>query len=451
MNSKHRQSGQIIVLFAIVLVGLLAFAGLAIDGAMVYSDRRVDQNTADSAAMAGAGAGSTYIQLRDVNLTQDFKCANLNVNGSKMNEVLDEIVDAAISRAGANGIIIDNDISDNNGVNVTCGNNTEGKYLDVEVRITTETDTSFIHIFGGQPLVSTVSAVARIIPSQPALTGYAIYVLDDNCSNDGISFKGGGNANPSIDITDGGAFSRSCLNGNNNSHSFIQADTAINCLEQATNYACGTTGQFSPAAKKVKADPLSNFAIEIPDCSDRTIAPDLTPSGKKGAVTETLEPGYYGPKTDLSNALYLKPGLYCIDTANGFGKDLQSVAGNGYNEGVTIVFMNAGADYKYTGQTHWNLKAPKQGANNAPNVIPGAVVVSDVELDLYFNGNAETSFWGTVYMPKAHLTLGGTADTEAVASQIIVHDLLVHGTTTLKMKFDDSWFVQAPPYLSLQK
>jgi hypothetical protein len=295
--------------------------------------------------------------------------------------------------------------------------------------------------------------MARIIPSQPALTGYAIYVLDDNCSNEGIHFLGGGTADPNIQINDGGAFSRSCLNGNNNSHLFIDADTAINCLEQPApaNYACGTTGQFSPSAAKVTTDPLTDFNITIPDCMDRNIAPDRTPTDKdkKGMVPETLEPGYYGPTTDLSAAKYLKPGLYCINTANGFGKNLQTVAANGFSEGATIVFMKTGADYKYTGETHWNLKAPKPGANNAPNVIPGAVVVSDVEIDLYFNGNAETSFWGTVYMPKAHLTMGGTADTVAVASQIIVHDLLSHGTNTLKMKYDDGWFVQNPPKLSL--
>lgn len=443
------QKGQIILLFALVLVGLLAFSALAIDGAMVYTDRRSSQSAADAAALAGMRVA--MIKVSELN-GSTFDCdSNGNwvtsrsgwsapawLTSSLINDIFSEVQ----TKAKQNGFDIGVGLADNNGVALRCGKENGANYLDVAVIITSDTKTSFLQIFSNQTGInSTVESISRGTPVVPALAGYAIYVLDDNCSNDGINFKGGGNANPSIDIEDGGAFSRSCLDGNNNSHLFIRADTAINCLDQGS-YACGTTGQFSPGAQKIKTDPLADFHIDIPDCSDRTIAPTRTASG------DTLEPGYY---TNVGSATMLKPGLYCIDSDDGFGKNLTTIAGNGYDEGVTIVFMTDGANYKYTGQTHWNIKAAKSGGNNAPNVVPGAVVISNEELTLYFNGNAEASFWGTVYMPKAHLTLGGTSDTVAVASQIIVHDLLAHGTTTLSMKFDDAWFVQAPPSLSLQK
>ncbi|MEX1072018.1 MAG: pilus assembly protein TadG-related protein [Anaerolineales bacterium] len=52
----HRQSekGQAIVLLVLLIVGLLAVAGLAIDGGRIYSARRNAQNAADNAALAAA-------------------------------------------------------------------------------------------------------------------------------------------------------------------------------------------------------------------------------------------------------------------------------------------------------------------------------------------------------------------------------------------------------------
>jgi hypothetical protein len=48
------ESGQAIVLLAISIVVLLGFTALAVDGGMIFSDRRHAQNAADAAALAGA-------------------------------------------------------------------------------------------------------------------------------------------------------------------------------------------------------------------------------------------------------------------------------------------------------------------------------------------------------------------------------------------------------------
>jgi uncharacterized membrane protein len=55
MKRKHpSESGQAIVLLAISIVVLLGFTALAVDGGMIFSDRRHAQNAADAAALAGA-------------------------------------------------------------------------------------------------------------------------------------------------------------------------------------------------------------------------------------------------------------------------------------------------------------------------------------------------------------------------------------------------------------
>lgn len=50
---EHNQTGQTAVLFALMIIGLVAFIGLAVDGGSYFSARRVTQNAADSAAMTG--------------------------------------------------------------------------------------------------------------------------------------------------------------------------------------------------------------------------------------------------------------------------------------------------------------------------------------------------------------------------------------------------------------
>src|SRR5258706_13695028 len=59
MNMKIKtisfaERGQALILIAISLVALFAIVGLAVDGSMVFSDRRHAQNAADTAAVAAA-------------------------------------------------------------------------------------------------------------------------------------------------------------------------------------------------------------------------------------------------------------------------------------------------------------------------------------------------------------------------------------------------------------
>ncbi len=53
-RSDSDRSGQVLVLFALTLVALLAALAVILDGGRVYAERRASQNAADAAAMAGA-------------------------------------------------------------------------------------------------------------------------------------------------------------------------------------------------------------------------------------------------------------------------------------------------------------------------------------------------------------------------------------------------------------
>ena len=54
MTDRHREPGQVLVLFALMLVALLGIAALAIDVAGVYAEQRHERSVADAAALAGA-------------------------------------------------------------------------------------------------------------------------------------------------------------------------------------------------------------------------------------------------------------------------------------------------------------------------------------------------------------------------------------------------------------
>lgn len=55
-GAARRESAQVVALFAVALVAILAMVGVTLDGGMLYVQRRTAQNAADAAALAGARA-----------------------------------------------------------------------------------------------------------------------------------------------------------------------------------------------------------------------------------------------------------------------------------------------------------------------------------------------------------------------------------------------------------
>jgi hypothetical protein len=139
MGPKYRklsQRGQSLVIIALAVVGLFAFTALAIDGGMVFSDRRHAQNAADTAALAAA-----LSKTRGGNWNQD-----------------------GLERAASNGY---NDNGASNEVEIHSPP-MDGYYAGeneyVQVRITSRVRTFFARIVGFQQITNRVEAVARAVP-----------------------------------------------------------------------------------------------------------------------------------------------------------------------------------------------------------------------------------------------------------------------------------------------
>jgi len=169
MLSKHMSSerGQTTVLLALAFITLLGFAALAIDGGMVYANRRHMQNASDAASLAGGSAVAMYLENHYV-VYSDWSCSEdrvirAQINGTNGGEI------TAIRSAAVNDYSIDADISDMDGVDTDCIQGIDNgswieRYIDVKTFITSDTPTAFAHFVYNGPLRNTVEAVTRVKP-----------------------------------------------------------------------------------------------------------------------------------------------------------------------------------------------------------------------------------------------------------------------------------------------
>ncbi len=185
--NRSTEKGQILVLLALVLIGLLGFTALAVDGGMIYADRRYMQSSADASSLAGAGDLASSLQELGMN-SQTLDCSALSAKYPSAYTV-------AENKATANDFTIAvtpglGTGGNNNGVLITC--NEGGGYVDVNVMLTRDTTTSFVHLFNGGPMRNTVTSISRVLAGFTAGNGSSIVSLSKECqaNQEGGFFSG---------------------------------------------------------------------------------------------------------------------------------------------------------------------------------------------------------------------------------------------------------------------
>ena len=194
MKNKKFESGQIFVFLVIAMVALLGFTALAIDGSLIYNQKRQDQSTADSAALAGAASAARYI-----NSAKSFTCDSTVTGGTAGVDVAAKATAASVGSST---------------VTFTCGTDaTTGKqYLDIHTVVTSTVKTYFLKIVSSQAQTTTAGATARVTPgtSGPLFGGSALVSLSTsgcgmNFVHSVITLKGGGLFDNSSTSTGDGA------------------------------------------------------------------------------------------------------------------------------------------------------------------------------------------------------------------------------------------------------
>jgi len=439
MQKKRAEEGQVMILLVLALVGLFAFAALAIDGGMIYSDRRIAQNAADASSLAGAGAAGQEVQW--------IPKSSWNCDSSPEIAIAETIaISKAIDSAGINDYTIDADVSDNHGVTTVCSDSTDF-YLDTVVTITEQTDSTFAHLFFSGPLVNTVESVARVHARHPVAEGYNIISLTDDCTGHDKGTRITGDS--TIVLSNGGGFfSNSCFicsggAGSITGDSIYYYDTGgFDCTNMTLNVPT-----IEQAADKLQP------VIEGPDCDGEYPGGSVNPPGGSDIV---LPPGYYKKLsvTSTGDTLTMADGLYCFDGAVNFSAD-QLTATN-----VTIAMVGS-KSLSVTGSGVVTMHPPPAdcGAPSTPACPNGAIgglliwVDPSIKFPVVLIGGSGSTFDGTVYHPGGTIEIGGTSslDTLTYGTQLIGDTIKVHGDATINLVYNETYYYHTRSKLEVAK
>ena len=433
-DKQQKENGQALVLLVFGIAVLLGFTALAIDGGMLYADRRNAQNGADAASLAGGGAGALYLENNNVNWL-NWSCSN--------SAVLNAMATArasAIGRAGDNSYTIDSNVSDKNGVTTRCENGINrisyiDKYIDIETFITADTRTSFAQVIFGGPLRNTVNAITRIRPRAPLAFGHAIVGTNNQpCSgnSNGVSLGG----NNTIRVNGGGIYSNGCMDGDGN---------AFNV--EVTNGTVVYAGEGGNNLENVSPSPV-HAPYSIPDDAFEVPPPDCTglTARTQHSGDTILYPGVYTNIKLTHGPLELKPGLYCF---TGSPSAINVTGGDMTANNVTLYALNG--EIKITGGEH-HLSAYPVGTKDADPAIPGILIylARGNTHSVTMEGNEATFYLGTVYAPDGNIEVLGTGDIGSTFfTQLIGSNVKVSGDALIDINFNGGQNYQRPASLEL--
>lgn len=423
---KKNESGQIIVILAVALVAILGITALAVDGSMIYAERRDDQSTADSAALAAAQAASA-----------SPTCATAQGQA---------ISTAQQYASQYEGVVLANDTTSPSRVEATC--NADNSKLTIKVMVTSNTNTTFAKMVSRNQLQTRVESMSQVTfgSSSKFAGGNGIVTLGVGCdtSNKWETNMGGMmlHANAKVIVKGGGVYSRSCIfvdnapaalmtdgpaityagdgdrpfnangepesTGTNgiifrqNAQSFMISDPNLTMpsvgyqLSECQDSPCGVLLANSAISKEKwpkNIDPITSYdTLTIPDMVGQVCSAndsDYKDLNIPWSATEiTVQPGYYNNINQGWTNVKFVSGVYCIK--NGGSVSLS---------GPTVSADN----------TYWYFMPPKQGVVDKG----GSFSKSGDSYKLHLDGSS-------VYINKGDFKITGGAILEANNTTIFV-------------------------------
>ena len=408
MKNNSSEKGQALIVIALAAVVLFGFAALAIDGSMVFSDRRHAQNAADTAALDAALSKTR--------------------GGSWQQEGLDR---ATSNGYNDNGMSNDVDI-----YNPPVDGNYAGDIEFVQVKITSHVDTFFARVIGFEQVTNKVEAVARSVPSTsfPMFDGHAVVGLAPHeCK--AIMYQG--NANTTVE---GGGI-------------FVNSDCATSAFFNNSSSAQLT----APCLNAVGGINYNPDAINIPGCinsgvspfnypPDNIVFPNIVCPSGESQNGSLLNPGTYtsGNKFPPSGVTHLNGGTYCVH--NDF-----SVQGGDTLIGHNVIIIMVEGDVTFNGGATIELSGAA-GPQTDENPYGGLFLYMPMSNTgtININGNSESGFTGTILAPAADVTINGTGG-NGIHGQIIGYTVDLSGTSNTSIVYnnDENWDAPVPPQIEL--
>ncbi len=403
-RSHADESGQAVVLLAIVMMATLFIIGLAVDTGQLFVARRTAQEAADAAAYAGA-----------VVLFQ----------GGTALEAVNAAVDDATANGYTNGV---------NGVSVTARNMPltgayAGSPLHVEVIITTPVQTALVPQEAGFSSV-TVRGVAG---ATPAATGFAILVTSRGAAE---AFDWGSAGTLAVTGGDIVVDSSSMLGARNSGTITLPPQFKT----QVVGGAVGTFPQLVTGIAPV-ADPYAGFPK--PSTTGMLVCTSLTTPGCQDASTPPHQnPGVY-KNVDFNVPVILNPGIYVLANS--------SIHNSASGTGVFIFLTNANypASGGLCGEFHIGISPGSPGAviNLSPptsGTYQNFSYYQDAfcKTALHADGTVSITMTGTVYLPQANFDISSSGTT-ATLGQLVTLRLISSLSSTLTVNYSGAGTVKA--------
>ena len=507
MNPTQKpERGQVLIIFVFAIIGLIAIAGLAIDGGNIYSDRSRARNAADAAALAGA--------MVKVNEQIGGAAACSDVDTPSTCGAL--VKTAALDTASGNGY--SNNITNNtvevhippiDGPYANCAAGMFDCHDYVEVVISTNVDTYFAKVVGIRQLHNrtTATAIAKANGSGGFGGGNGLMVL--NGSGTPLEFTGSGDVTVTGGIVDNSNFS-STGSGDFNVTGGVQVRGSINQTGSGdwnvgggliadslsktgsqnwtvsggaafhSNFSQTGSGSFrvtsgsllyggsfnpgsgtvTPAAVKTNPAPAlpATFADPLASILNPPADPGCSPNnGDKpfsGSSNHTLAAGCYGAVSQSgSGNLTLNPGRFTSISNSGSGT-LTLRSGVYYITGSDGISSSGSGDvvgngvliYLKTGE----FDMTGSGDLNLMPMTTGAYSGLTVYLDrsnatsFSMTGSGDSTFSGTVYAPAADIILTGSGTPFLLHSQMVASTVSLRGSGGLNINSDANYNYHIP-------
>lgn len=398
INHKKGERGQAIIMIVFSIIGIVGISSLAIDGGNALIDRRRTETAASAAALAGA--------------VTRIKGGNWRA--------------AALAAARTNGY-------DNNGTTNTVELNTpplSGAYAGnseyIEVIVTSHLQTYFGSVIGVPQITSISNVVSRTKPAiyGQMFDGYAVISLAPHslCDKKRSFWI---HTEATISLTGGGIF----VNSDNPACAFIQMGSGSIRVQDTSSITVvgGADIQkpklISPGEVQTGAVPISYppaFQMPKVGCGSKIAEVDL--------LTGSMSPGNWDEPEDFppEGVHDLQGGIYCIsgDVVIGGGARLTG-------RGVLLIIEQG--EVRISGDAEVELTAPKNG-NGAGLLI---YMPLDNHSRIAINGNANSSYRGTILAPSADIRLNGPDSKYGLHSQIIGYYIEVDGQKKIVINYKD--------------
>jgi Flp pilus assembly protein TadG len=390
MIIKASEKGQALILITLAAIGLFAFAALAIDSSMAYSNKRHAQNAADTAALAGA---LSYARQGNTTNVETVALARAESNGYE-NET--EGAPTVVTVTVADVPEEDED--------EYCPGDATGK--DITVTIESYVNATFSKIIGRNLLASGATATARACGQKlvPLFNGDAIVTLNSSKDPKNCPFDSGQSNSAHWKIKGSGIFSNGCAHAKDSDAVTFDPGRCVTSVGTASGFGC--TGKTATPKK-------------YPDDVLKIMPPNPCVAGGIGI-------------TPSSGQTEFKNGVYCITNMDAFDKKDVRL------ENATLYVLDLKFDLKFAGDGGFYGTPTRNGgyAGSEPYSNYYMIIAMNSSPCTEFNkgdqviewrGNGSGSFYGTILAPSSCLDLRGNGDADGMHTQIIAYTVSSNG------------------------